>query len=130
MLTEHEIQLRVRYNETDPMGYVHHSNYLTYFEIARTEMFRASGGNYCEMERQGLRVVVTRAQCTYRRPARYDDLLVIRTRITRVSPAKIEHHYLVLRDGESLAEGQVVLAVVNVQGVVQRVPDELNPYAP
>jgi acyl-CoA thioester hydrolase len=128
MLTEHEMQLRVRYNETDPMGFVHHSNYLMYFEIARTEMFRASGGNYREMEQQGLRVVVARAQCTYRRPARYDDVLVIRTKITRVTPAKIEHTYLVTRDGESLAEGQAVLAVVNERGEVQRVPDELNPF--
>ena len=58
MLTEHEIELRVRYNETDPMGFVHHANYLTYFEIARTEMFRASGGNYRVVEEEGLRVVV------------------------------------------------------------------------
>jgi acyl-CoA thioester hydrolase len=128
MLTEHEIQLRVRYNETDPMGFVHHSNYLMYFEIARTEMFRASGGNYRLMEQQGLRVVVARAECSYRKPARYDDLLVIRTTITRVTPAKIEHKYTVTREGDTLAEGQVVLAVVDDRGVVQRVPDELNPF--
>ena len=128
MLTEYEIELRVRYNETDPMGFVHHSHYLMYFEIARTEMFRASGGNYRLMEQQGRRVVVVRAECSYRKPARYDDLLRIRTRITRVTPAKIEHEYVVMRDGDALAEGHVVLAVVDDRGIVQRVPNELNPF--
>ena len=129
MLTEHEIGLRVRYNETDPMGFVHHSNYLTYFEIARTEMFRASGGNYRAVEEQGLRVVVARAECSYRKPARYDDQLLIRTEIVRVTPAKIEHKYRVLRDGDVRAEAKVVLAVVDEKGNVKRVPDFLNPFA-
>jgi acyl-CoA thioester hydrolase len=129
MLTQHDTHLRVRYTETDPMGFVHHANYLTYFEIARTEMFRVSGGNYRALEEQGLRVVVARATCHYRRPARYDDQLVINTTIKRVTPAKIEHHYRITRDGEMLAEGDVVLAVVNREGVVQRVPNELNPFS-
>ena len=55
MLTEHDIELRVRYNETDPMGYVHNANYFSYFEIGRTELLRQSGGR--SPERQCLRVV-------------------------------------------------------------------------
>ena len=54
MLREHEIELRVRYQETDPMGFLHHAFYFTYFEIGRTELLRASGGNYRRMEEEGL----------------------------------------------------------------------------
>jgi acyl-CoA thioester hydrolase len=125
LLREHQIQLRVRYQEADPMGFLHHSNYLTYFEIGRTELLRASGGNYREMEEQGLLVVVVRAEVRYHRPARYDDLLTIHTRIARVTPAKIEHEYRVTRDAELLAVGHVTLAVVDRQGSVQRVPEWL-----
>ena len=53
MLREHEIELRVRYQETDPMGFLHHAFYFTYFEIGRTELLRASGGNYRQMEERG-----------------------------------------------------------------------------
>ena len=102
MLSQHEVTLRVRYNECDPMGYLHHANYLVYFEIARTELLRAAGGNYRDMEAQGQFVVVVRADCHYRRPARYDDLLRVHVRIAGVSAAKIEHEYRVLR-GEDTA---------------------------
>ena len=123
MLREHEIELRVRYQETDPMGFLHHSNYLTYFEIGRTELLRASGGNYRKMEESGLLVVVVKAECRYRRPARYDDLLQVHTRIARITQAKIEHDYQIRRDGEVLATGHVTLAIVDREGSVQRVPE-------
>ena len=124
MLKEHEIQLRVRYNETDPMGFVHHAHFLTYFEIGRTELLRASGGNYRQMEEDGLLVVVVKAECRYHRPARYDDLLTLRTVIARVTAAKIEHDYRLCRGDELLVEGHVTLAIVNREGQVHRIPDE------
>ena len=105
------------------MGFLHHANYLTYFEIARTEMLRASGGSYRRMEEDGQFVVVVRAECRYQRPAHYDDLLTIRVTVAKVTPAKIEHHYDVFRDGQLLAVAQVILAVVDRQGNVQRVPE-------
>lgn len=123
MLREHETQIRVRYQDADPMGFLHHANYFAYFEIGRTELLRASGGNYRRMEEDGTYAVVVKAQCTYHKPARYDDMLIVRTRITRVTPAKIEHEYQVFREGEQLATGHVVLALVNREGVVQRVPE-------
>jgi acyl-CoA thioester hydrolase len=123
MLVEHEIEVRVRYKEVDPMGFLHHANYFTLFEMARTELLRASGGNYRKMEEEGLLVVVVKAECRYRRPARYDDLLRIHTRVTKVSPAKIEHEYHVFRGGEVLAVGHVVLAVLDRNGSVQPVPE-------
>ena len=88
MLRQHEIDLRVRYQETDPMGFLHHANYFAYFEIGRTELLRAAGGNYRKMEEEGMLVVVVKAECRFRRPARYDDLLRLRTTIVRVFGAK------------------------------------------
>ena len=123
MLTEHQIEIRVRYNETDSMGFVHHANYFTYFELGRTELLRASGGNYRRMEESDLLVVVVKASCKYQRPAKYDDLLTVKTRITRITSAKIEHEYQVFRDEEQLAHAQVTLAVVNREGAVQPVPE-------
>jgi acyl-CoA thioester hydrolase len=123
MLTQHEIEIRVRYQETDPMGLLHHANYFTYFEIARTELLRASGESYRRMEERGLLVVVVKAECRFRRPARYDDVVKVQTTVTRVSAVKIEHEYRMSRDGELLATGHVTLAVVDRNGNVQRVPE-------
>jgi acyl-CoA thioester hydrolase len=125
MLREHEIQIRVRYQECDPMGFLHHAYYFTYFEMGRTELLRAMGGNYRQMEQSGLFVVVVKAECRYQRPARYDDVLTLHTRVARVTPAKIEHEYRLLRDGELLAVGHVTMAVVDRSGKVQPVPDEM-----
>lgn len=123
MLHQHEIELRVRYQETDPMGFLHHAYYFTYFEIGRTELLRAAGGNYRQMEESGLLVVVVKAECQFHRPARYDDLLRLRTTVTRVTQAKIEHRYELLRDGELLATGHTTLAVVDRSGKVLPVPE-------
>jgi len=122
MLAQHEIEIRVRYEESDPMGYLHHAHYFTYFEIGRTELLRAAGGNYRKMEEEGLLVVVVKAECRFHRPARYDDLLRLRTAITRVSQAKIEHQYELFRGTERLATGNVTLGVVDRQGKIQPVP--------
>jgi acyl-CoA thioester hydrolase len=126
MLRQHEIELRVRYQETDPMGFLHHANYFTYFEIGRTELLRASGGNYRRMEEAGLLVVVVKAECRFHRPARYDDVLRLRTTVVRVTPAKIEHEYQLFRGDELLATGHVTMAVVDRQGRVQQVPEEFQ----
>ncbi len=130
MLTEFELTLRVRYQETDPMGFLHHAHYLTYFELARTELLRMHGKTYREMEEEGLLVVVVKAQCRYRKPARYDDLLRIQLRLVRASMAKIEHEYHVLRDAELLAVGQVTLACIDREGRVRPIPAWLRGEEP
>lgn len=134
--TQHTTTLRVRYDECDPMGLVHHSQYLKYFEIGRTEFFRASGGRYRDVEAAGLFVVVAHIDCRYRAAARYDDVIEITTRITKVTAAKIVHEYQIRRveeiDNSNLAadvlvDATVTLAVINRDGQLQRVPDELVP---
>lgn len=125
MRTEHEIELRVRYSETDAMGFLHHSRYLTWFEIGRTELFRADGGDYRRMEELGLYFVVVRIEARYRRPARYDDLLRLRTTITRRTSVRLEHSYHLFRQDELLAEGTSVLACVDRAGELQLIPEDL-----
>ncbi len=107
------------------MGLLHHARYLTYFEIGRTEMLRAAGGRYRQMEEDGWYAVVVKVECNYRGPARYDDLLTVRTTLERVTAAKIIHSYELLRDEEMLATARVTLALVNRDGVVQRIPSWL-----
>lgn len=123
MLRQHETQIRVRYPETDPMGYLHHANYLSYFEIGRTELLRASGGNYRQMEESGLFAVVVRVDVRYRKPARYDDMLTLRTTIVSITLAKIEHHYELFHEDELLATAKITLALINGDGKVCRVPE-------
>ena len=123
---EHILEIRVRYDECDPMGFLHHSNYLKYFEIARTDLYRANGGSYRDFEENGLFVVVVRVDCRYRIPARYDDILHVAVKIERMTEAKIEQTYKVQRGGELLATADVTLAVVNRQGQLQRIPENLR----
>ena len=123
MLRQHEIEVRVRYSETDAMGYLHHANYPNFFEMGRTELLRSSGGNYREIEERGLFIVVVKLECRYRAPARYDDLLTVRTTLVKSSPVKLIHEYHVFRDDKLLCEGGTVLACVDSDGQIQRMPD-------
>ncbi len=122
---KHSVEIRVRYSETDAMGLLHHSNYLTYFEIGRTELFRAQGGSYRRMEELGLFFVVASIKVNFKRPARYDDVLTLETEIRRQTPAKLEHHYELKRDNEMLCVADSVIACINKDGQVQRIPDDL-----
>ncbi|MGE0610408.1 MAG: acyl-CoA thioesterase [Pirellulales bacterium] len=126
MLQQHEIQIRVRYPECDPGGYVHHGNYMTYFEMGRTELLRANGYNYRDMEALGLFVVVAKIEVRYLRPARYDDVLRLQTTITRVTAARIEHDYQLFRGPEQLTEAHVTMCCVDRQGQPQRLPEWLG----
>jgi acyl-CoA thioester hydrolase len=117
-----EIQVRVRYAETDRMGLLHHANYLVYFEQARTELLRQQGRSYKDMEAEGFFLVLAKVEVKYRMPAHYDDLLTIRTTVTRTSPVRLEHRYEVFRDGKLLAEGSTTLACVDREGKLQAMP--------
>ena len=121
-----EIQIRVRYAETDRMGLVHHANYLVYFEEGRTELLRQQGISYREIEDQGFYLVLTKIQVRYKSPAYYDDLLTLRTILQRVTLVKIEHRYELLRNGILLAEGESTLGCVGKDGKVQPLPDSLR----
>ena len=111
-----EIQIRVRYAETDRMGLLHHANYLVYFEQGRTELLRQSGRTYKELEDAGVFLVIAKIEVRYRLPARYDDLLTLRTIVTRTTPVRIEHRYEVLRGTQLLAEGRLDIGMRGPRG--------------
>jgi acyl-CoA thioester hydrolase len=121
----HEFQFRVRYGETDAMGVVHHAQYFSYFEMGRMELFRAQGGDYREMESRGYLLVIIRAECDFKKPARFDDVLTIRTRVLRITPAKLEHEYVLRRGDELIAKARTVLACVDRVGQIQRITEEV-----
>ncbi|MBA3313216.1 MAG: acyl-CoA thioesterase [Planctomycetota bacterium] len=123
MLRDHTIEIRVRYSETDAMGVLHHSNYLSYFEMGRTELLRASGGSYRDMEERGRFLVVTKIGVQYRASARYDDVLTLKTSLSKISFAKLEHSYEIRRDGQLLTTGETTLACVDREGKVQRMSE-------
>lgn len=123
---EFEMELRVRYQETDAQGRVHHSNYLNYFEVARTEMLRQSGRSYRDLESSGVMLVVTSAKCNYFRGALYDELLTINTRVTKAKGVRITHHYRISSGEELVAEGETVVAAIDPNGNVVRLPNWLR----
>ncbi len=121
-----EITIRVRYAETDRMGLLHHANYLVYFEQARTELLRSQGLAYKDLEDQGYLLVLTKFEVRYRAPARYDDLLTVRTTVVRTTAVRIDHRYEVWRDGQLVAEASSTLACVDRDGRVQALPKILS----
>jgi len=126
MLNEHEFEIRVRYQETDAQGHVHHANYLNYFEVGRVELLRAAGHDYRQLEADGIFLVVTEASCNYYESANYDDRLTLRTSTVRSKGVRIEHKYALFRADQLLAEGRTVVACVGRDGKVQRLPKWLR----
>ena len=121
-----EITIRVRYAETDRMGLLHHANYLVYFEQARTELLRSHGLSYKDLEDQGYLLVLTKIEVRYRWPARYDDVLTIKTTVMRTTSVRIDHRYEVFCEGRLLAEATSTLACVDREGRPQALPDYLR----
>lgn len=126
MLKECEIEIRVRYPECDPMGYLHHAKYFEYFEMGRTELLRAAGMRYRDLEARGVLFVVVKVECRFRRAAQYDDVLRLQIRITRQSRARIDHEYKLYRDGVLLCEASTILACVNREGQPIPIPEDLG----
>lgn len=126
MFPEHEIEIRVRYYETDAQGYVHHANYFQYFELARVEQLAALGHDYAQLERNGIILVVNKIACKYHRPCRFGDTLRLQIRTVRARAARIDHEYKLLRGQELLADAESTLACIDRDGRVQRLPDFLS----
>lgn len=128
MLFNHTITFRVRYSECDPMGVVHHSAYAPWFEMGRTELLRAGGGDYRMMEQQGLFMAVVRLEIRYKRPARYDDVLELRTTLRAAGHVKLEHDYELFRaaDRALLATASTTLACLDRDGRPRELPAALQ----
>jgi len=128
-IPSHTITIRPRYAETDQSGVVHHTVYPVWFEMGRTELLRANGLAYRDLEAASIFFVVVELSVRYRQPAKYDEKLQLETICTNVTPSRVEHTYKLSRcsDGAVLAEGSSLLACVNAQGKLQRMPDFLYP---
>ncbi len=126
--TQATITFRVRYVECDPMGFLHHSNYLPFFEMGRTELLRLCGISYRELEERDVLFVVAKIAVNFRRPARYDDELELHTRITRQTHVRIEHAYEMFNAAtrELLCTGESTIGCINKKGELQKIPTFLG----
>ena len=113
-----ETRVKVRYAETDQMGVAYYANYLIWFEVGRNQFCNDRGFSYRDMEREtGLYLMVAEASCRYRTPARYEDELVVRTRIDEITRRTVVFGYEIARaDGASVAVGETTHVLINQQG--------------
>ena len=119
--------LRVRYAETDQMGRAHHMQYLAWFELGRTELLRAAGVAYSEIERQGVMLPVSNVEVEYTSGVGYDELVEIETRVSEVRSRTVSFAYVAIRagTGEVLASGTTRLVCTNASGRPRRIPAHL-----
>lgn len=120
----HELAIRVSYAETDGQRRVHHANYLNYFERGRVELLRAAGFSYREFEDAGRLLVVTEMNVRYLGAAQFDDLLLLETTVTGVRNVRVNHHYVLRREGEVLVEADSTIACLDQGGRPARIPKE------
>lgn len=109
-----ETKIRVEYHHTDQMGIVHHSNYVKFFEVARTEWLRASGLTYAEMERRGVMMPIVDVAVKYRNPALYDELISVTAYVDEPPMARMTFRYEVRgEDGRDIASGSTTLGFID-----------------
>ena len=129
-----ETSIRVRYGETDQMGYVYYGNYPLYYEVGRTEMLRSAGLSYRQMEEEGIFLPVQSLSIKYIEPARYDDLLRLRVILKELPTAKIHFHYEIYNQQDKLLNtGETVLVFVDANSrrprrAPQTLMNELDKY--
>ena len=118
--------LNVRYQETDRMGIVYHSNYLIWFEIGRTELFKKMGISYPELEKKGYFLVVTEASCKYKAPATYEDKVEIQTQLAKLKNPTLTFNYEVRRGNTLITTGTTKHAFIDTDGRIVRIPKILT----
>lgn len=110
-----ETQLRVRYAETDQMGYAYYGNYATYYEVARVEALRQIGFQYKKMEDEGIMMPVTELKSKFLKPAKYDELITVRVSISALPSVRMFFKYEVIGEtGDKLNEGETTLVFINM----------------
>ena len=119
-------ELRVRYKETDQMGVVYYSNYLVWFEVARTDFFRNKGLSYNNLEKEDkIYLPVVEANCRYKAPIRYDDVVVVETTLKEMSGKKITFEYIVKVEGKIKTKGYTKHVFVDKTGSPINVPEKI-----
>lgn len=129
----YETTVRVRYAETDQMGVVYHSNFFIWFEVGRVELLRELGFAYKEMEEQDdSHIVVAKVECSYKKPARYDDVIRIRTRVAEARTRTLRFAYEVFNDAteELLATGETLHVICDSKGRPKLLPEKYRIHLP
>lgn len=126
--TWRETSLRVRYADTDRMGVVYHANYFVYFESGRAELIRSIWKPYSQLEKEGLLLPILEAGCRYRKGARYDDLLTVKTRVAHFSDTRLRFEYRIFDDegDQLLVEGFTEHCFTDLRGKPHRIPEDLR----
>jgi len=121
-------EYRVIYADLDPMGVVYYANYLSWFERGRTEFFRELELPYAEIAQQGIVTPVSEVYCKYHRPARYDDILLIKTSVSSFKRVTIVFDYEILRKSDStlLVSGYTKHGFVDLEGKIVRIPEFIH----
>jgi acyl-CoA thioester hydrolase len=133
MNPSHETKLRVRYAETDQWGTVYHSNFFIWFEVGRVELLRSLGLPYKDMEeKDDSHTVVVEVKCAYEKPARYDDLIRVRTWVAESKEKTIRFAYEVFNDesGVRLAQGETLHVICDGQGRPRPLPEKYRAHIP
>jgi acyl-CoA thioester hydrolase len=128
-----ETTIRVRYAETDQMGVVYHGNFFTWFEVGRVELCRHLGFEYKQMEiEDDSYIVVAAAQCRYKKPARFDEILIIRTRVTQSQRRTIHFGYEVVNQvtRDLIATGETTHVICDRRGRPKSLPEKYRKYFP
>ena len=121
------VEFRVRYSETDQMGFAHHGHYLAWCEMARTEHMRRLGVRYRDLEERGVRLAVADAHLRYAKPARYDDALTVTAWLTEAGSRRLSFGYRIERadDDATLATAETTLVSIDAQGRPARLPEDV-----
>ena len=121
-----ESRIKVRYAETDQMGVAYYANYLVWFEVGRSQYCNDCGFSYRDMEQEtGLFLIVAEARCRYRTPARYEDELIVRTRVSELTRRTIKFSYEIERaDGEPVAVGDTLHVLITKEGRPSSFPEK------
>jgi len=127
-VTGHRVRVRARYPETDRMGVVHHSHYLVWFEIGRTELMRDAGTPYAALETENVFMPVIEVGARYRAPVRYDEEVDVETSLEEITGVRVRFGYRLFRHpgGEPVATGFSMHAAVNEKGAPRRLPEDLR----
>ena len=120
------LSMRVRFFETDLMGIVHHAAYFTYVEAGRVEYLRRRGADYRALTERGFHMPVIEAHLEYKRTSRFDDELVVETRLGATTRVTVRFDYRVLRAGELVVQGHTLLACVDDDHKPRRIPEDVE----
>ncbi len=122
----HETEIRVRYQETDNMGVVYYGNYFTWFEVARTEYFRSLGLVYRDLEAKGFYMMVALTSCRYKSPAKYDDVVTVKSSIPEIKNSSLKFEYKLFIEERLVATGDSTHVFTDNSGKPVRMPEDVR----